>query len=46
VNWRCDRQWRVNDVREHVRRALETAGILPAAQTSESNAAEVGDLDL
>lgn len=25
VNWQCDRQWKVNDVRRHMRAALDAA---------------------
>jgi hypothetical protein len=41
INWHCDRAWRVNDVRQQVRVALEKVGVVPAAEerrdTSESS---------
>jgi hypothetical protein len=32
INWHCDRAWRVNDVRQKVRQALEKVGVIPAAE--------------
>jgi hypothetical protein len=38
VNWHCDRAWRVNDVRQKVRQALEKVCVIPAAEEDCSGA--------
>jgi hypothetical protein len=46
VNWHCDRQWRVNDVRKRVRHALEAAGILRASPTPENESLAEAPVDM